>query len=320
MNKKLKELTKKSLSQRLIIGAVATLLLLTHAGVYILGSQLWKQATDSSKFSLLNPARAFIAQKDLIVNIQPLRDKLNAIGTKDEKVSIYFEFLNTGANIAVNKDSRYWPASLLKLPVSMAVAHKIERGDWVWGNELVLMTADKDDGFGTLHKNSIGSRFTIEELVRRTLSDSDNTANFMLVRNLEPEEFQNIYDHLGFKDFLSKEGKINAKQYSVMFRSLYNASYLTEQSSQKILQFLEMTPFPEYAGSGIPKNTRFAHKIGVSEEKNVFLDSGIVYADQRPYILTIMIGTKDEVYAKEKMKEISSDVYNYIVNYRNEAL
>ena len=46
---------------------------------------------DNSAYPLLNPAREVIAQKDMIVNIQPLRDELNKLGV-DQNLSIYFEF------------------------------------------------------------------------------------------------------------------------------------------------------------------------------------------------------------------------------------
>ncbi len=267
-------------------------------------------------FSLLNPARKFVDPKDLIINIQPLRDELQAIGDGDSRVSIYFEFLNTGANIAVNKDAEFWPASLLKLPVSMAVTKKIERGEWNWNNELVVMASDKDNRFGDLHKQPIGTKISLEKLIQEILQKSDNTANFMLVRNLEPSEFQDVYDHLGLVDFMSKEGKISAKKYSVMFRALYNASYLSETNSQRLLNILSETPFDGYAASAIPDDITFSHKIGVSDERNVFLDSGIVYAEKRPYVLTIMIATKNEDEAKKIMHTVSDRVYKYIVNYQ----
>jgi beta-lactamase class A len=264
---------------------------------------------------LLNPARAFIQPKDLIIDVQPLREELTSIGEKDPRVSIYFEFLNTGANISVNKDADYWPASLLKLPVAMAVTKKIERGEWEWENELVVMTSDKDSRFGELYKQPIGTKLTLKKLVEEALQKSDNTANFMLVRNLEPTEFQDIYNHLGLEDFMSEEGRISAKKYSVIFRSLYNASYLSESDSQKLLEILSRTPFDEYAGSAIPDEVKFAHKIGVSDERNAFLDAGIVYVPKRPYILTIMIATNDNEEAKKIMYDISDRVYKYVVGY-----
>ena len=106
---------------------------------------------EKSEYNLLDPARKIYKPGDLIINIQPLRDELNKIG-EDPNISIYFEYLPTGANIAVNKDAEFFPASLLKLPVAMAAAKKVAAGEWQWQNELVLMRNDKDDKFGDLYK------------------------------------------------------------------------------------------------------------------------------------------------------------------------
>ena len=296
------------------IAIFLTVLLATNIGTYFLGSSA-KDEIASSKFTLLNPARAFIKQKDLIVNFQPLRDYLNDKYEADPNVSVYFEYLPTGASIAINKDAEFYPASLLKVPVAMAVAKKVERGDWKWTNELVLMSADKDDGFGTLHKEPANSTHTIEKLVRLSLSDSDNTAHFMLARNLEVEEIEDVYDHMGLKDFLKSDGRLSAKRYSVMMRALHSASYISEENSQKLLLYLSQSPFKYYIQSGLEKDVVFSHKIGISEEENVFIDSGIVYAKNRSYILTVMIKDKDEQASKKIMADISGKVYNYVKDY-----
>ena len=117
----------------------------------------------------------------------------------------------------------------------MVVAKKIERGEWKWNNELVLMSADKDKRFGALYKEPSDSTHTIEDLVKRSLSDSDNTAHFMLVRNLGVEEINAVYEHMGIKDFLDTDGRLSAKRYSVILRALYSSSYLSEENSQKLL-------------------------------------------------------------------------------------
>jgi len=44
--------------------------------------------------------------------------------------SVYFEYLPTGANISINKDAEFFPASLLKVPVAMAIAKKIDKREW----------------------------------------------------------------------------------------------------------------------------------------------------------------------------------------------
>lgn len=270
-----------------------------------------------SKYGFLNPARSIYKQENLIVNVQPLRDALNEYGSSTD-ISIYFEYLPTGANIAVNKDAEFFPASLLKLPVAMVVAKKVANGQWQWKNELVLMRDDKDDKFGTLYQSAIGTSFTIEDLVARSLVDSDNTAYRILLRNLDRGELENMQHHLGLDSFFSADGKISAKKYSVIMRALYSSSYLPEEYSQKLLSIMTQSKFNQYLASGMPESIKFAHKIGLSDEQDVVLDSGIVYLPNRPYLLSVMIKTKDMEAARGQMKNISEKVYNYISSYSEE--
>ena len=274
----------------------------------------------NGKYSLLNPMRKFVKQEDLIINFQPLRDYLNEKYGVDSKISIYFEYLPTGSNISFNKDAEFYPASLLKVPVAMAVAKKIERGDWKWTNELVLMSPDKDEHFGDLYKEKTGATFTIEELVRRSLSDSDNTAHFILIRNLEVEEISDVYSHMGLERFLSTEGKMSAKQYSVLLRSLYNASYISENNSQKLLSYLSQSEFNDFLQSGLPADIVFSHKIGIADDTITYLDSGIAYVKNRPYLLTVMAQDKEKEIAKNIMKNISEKVYNYVKEYNENEI
>lgn len=273
-------------------------------------------AGNGDAYTFLNPARKFFKQEDLIINFQPLRDYLNKKYESDPGVSIYFEYLPTSANITINKDAEFYPASLLKVPVAMAAAKKIERGEWKWTNELVLMTADKDSRFGTLYKEPINSTHTIEDLVRRSLSESDNTAHFMLTRNLEISDIDDVYSHIGLREFMETDGSLSAKRYSVIFRTLYSSSFLTEQNSQKLLSYLSQSSFDSYVQTGLPQGVSFAHKIGTDTERKVFLDSGIIYFSERPYILTVMTKNETEEDAKEIMKDVSEKVYNYVKNYK----
>lgn len=311
------ELENKNNSKRYIVAILFfTVIILTNIVTYKLSENKNLEIIKAPIFNLLNPARMFISQKDLIINIQPLRDGLNNKYEKDLNVSVYFEYLPTGANISLNKDAEFYPASLLKIPVAMAVAKKIDKGEWKWNNKLVLMANDKDDKFGTLYKEPTGSIFTIEELVKMSLVDSDNTAHFILLRNLEVNEINEVYKHMGLDGFLDTNGNLSAKQYSVILRSLYNSSYLTEDSSQKIISFLTQEKFREYLGSGFPLDITFAHKIGTDTSQKIYLDSGIVYLKNRPYILIVMTKGKNEKEAQDIMKDISSLVYNYISAYK----
>ena len=298
-----------------VIVAVLVVANVTTATLWQKAERLTSDVNQSDKYSLLNPARNLIEQKDLIINFQPLRDYLSDKYETDPNVSIYFEYLPTGANIAVNKDAEFYPASLLKVPIAMAVVKKIEDREWKWTNELVLLPADKDKEFGTLYKESSNSTWTIEELIRRSMSDSDNTAHFILLRNLEQGEIEDVYDHIGLKGFLDADGNISAKRYSVILRALYNASYINEENSEKLLLYLSQSQFGEYIESGIPDDLIFPHKIGINYNERVFTDAGIIYAQNRPYLLIVMTKNKEMQEAKDLMKDISKSVYEYVTSY-----
>lgn len=87
-----------------------------------------------------------MTEENIITTLQPIRLKFNEIVQKNgpKSISIYFEYLNTGANISINQDLRILPASLIKVPLAMAVMKKIERGEWLLSNELILMKEDRD--------------------------------------------------------------------------------------------------------------------------------------------------------------------------------
>ncbi len=159
---------------------VATLFLgLAFAGVAIGWATSSLSINDAlEEYPLIDPARNFIAQENFIVNLQPLREELRDLVRWEHprQVSLYFEFLNSGANISINQDVRVWPASLPKVPMALAVAKKIERGEWELTDKFSIQEDDRDSRYGRLAGVPAGTVFTVEELLKAMLKDSDNTA------------------------------------------------------------------------------------------------------------------------------------------------
>lgn len=260
------------------------------------------------QYPYLDPAQGLYDDADLLVNMRPLREELEGLAG-GKKVSVYFEFLNTGANIRVN-DTPFFPGSLMKIPVAMAVMKKIESGGWSMNDQLVLTDADKNPAYGDLYKLPSATVFTIQELLKELLVQSDDTARAIFVRNLGEQNIENVLDYLGLQDVFNNNLQVTAQRYSNFWRALYNASYLTAQGSQTLLQIMDLPHDQKLLRQGMPGTVGFAHKIGVYG--NIYSDSGIIYAPNRPYILTVMVqsSSTDEVY--EVMKNISRDAYDYV--------
>jgi beta-lactamase class A len=306
---------------------LAILLLVISNGLWLVRYRQLDQKLDSTdlsfleeKYPFIDLSRHFIPQEHFIVNLQPLREELRSLVAPfpEESITIYMEFLNTGANISINNDTKMWPASLAKLPLAMAAMKKVEIGTWKMENELVLMPQDRDPSWGNLYKEPIGTPITIERLLRELLINSDNTAFKMLYRNMTTDELESIIEEVGLKELFDQDGKIGSKDYSRLLRSLYISSYLNRDNSQQVLDYLSQSAYDEYLRKSIPSTIPFAHKIGENQDVQVISDAGIAFAPSRPYLLTVMIDQKaaglDRDSALALMHAISAATNEYVTN------
>jgi len=280
-----------------------------------------------AQYPFLDPMRFFAEPRDLLTTVQPVREDLRDLFEKEDLkfTSLYFEYINTGANISLNPDIRILPASLIKVPLAMAVMKKIERGDWELYNELIMTKEDRDAGWGDVYmKYPMGSPISIQSLIEEMLLTSDNTAYRILYRNLSLDEVRDVFISLGLDDFFDQEWKITAKEYTRLIRSLYTANYITPEHSQFLLDILSRTEYDDYLGQGIPDQTLFAHKIWENESKTVILDAGLVYIGNRVYLISMAMDYEQEWFTRDKaldiFKQVSILVYNYISTTDNETL
>jgi beta-lactamase class A len=304
-----------------IFAIIAILFLITRpVALFVVKNIIHKAVNDATAnpYPLLDPARQYIDQKDYIINLQPLRQYLNDLVSKEgkETIQIYYEQLNTGANISINQDLRLPPASLSKLPLAISVVHKIESGKWHWDDELILSKVDADNRSGELGLQPVGTTFTIEELVRQLLVNSDNTAYNILGRNLDNEDLKPLIDETGLQDLYDANDMVTAKEFSRIFRTLYTSDFLERADSQKVLDWLSQSTFHEYLSQGVPQDVKFAHKYGENKDLQVLADSGIVYQGNRPYMITVLIKLPDQSDAARQhgldlMKDISKHVFDY---------
>lgn len=305
---------------------VLVLLVLSAVFAYLWLTHPFDPTITASEYPYIDFSRNFISQEHYITNVQPLRDTLKEKARQFEqggrKVSIYVEFLNTGANISVNQETYILPASLIKVPLAIAVLKKVQDGEWELENELALLNGDKDDTSGNerdmFADYPIGATFTIEHLLERLLIDSDNTAYNILLRNTGEKQFEEVVNALGLQDLFRVNGAVSAKEYSRILRSLYTASYLNRANSERILEWLDKATFSDFISHTIEDEIPFPHKYGLDREKFIFGDSGIAYIPNRPYIISVLVegkagGTFEEEYqiASAFIQDVSMTTYTF---------
>ena len=271
---------------------------------------------------LINPTVIEGAKKHFIINFQPLRFELEKIQKKyPQHTYIYFNYLNNASWIGLNERDNFVAASLVKVPLSMAVYKAVENGKLSLDQKYILQDFDLDSGFGDLYKVGAGKSYSVGQLLEIMLEKSDNTAASALQSVLRgigiSDPLTPVYESFGWAlDFGAQANfaEINVKTLSTMFLALYNAQYLNVEDSEKVLEYLDNSDFNDKIPAGVPESISVAHKIGVASDAETFSDCGIVYAPNRNYLLCLGSNGGNEDVATQFMAEISKATYQYVIN------
>jgi beta-lactamase class A len=143
-----------------------------------------------------------------------------------------------------------------------------------------------------------GKEYSQEELIEYMIKYSDNISFQVLLNALGNEKFNKVFTDLQLfypDTVVSIDDYITPFQFSLFFRTLYNATYLSTASSEKVLKLLSESDFNDGIVAGVPKGTAVAHKFGVGvvnqqdgTAQGELHDCGIVYHGTHPYLLCVM--------------------------------
>lgn len=278
-----------------------------------------------AEYPLLSPLRVLQSQDDFIVSLRPLRlmieDLVNKWAEKGVVVAVQMEYLNTGSYLSVNQNYRMLPASLTKVPVAMMIIRRIEQGSLSFDQILEITEEDRDSKWGEMYKLPVGTKMSLRQVIEKSLIESDNTAHKMLYRLVGVEEAQEMSVELNLEDLFDKEGKISAREYAKLLRSLYTSSYLTAEHSQMMLELMSQDQVVKFLIRGLGDGVKYAHKFGESAAIYSYLDAGVVYVPNRPYVLVVMVHDEAgkerisrEIAGREIFERVARWTHDYVVN------
>lgn len=293
------------------------------AGIGVDQKQPAASVSIDPEYPFLDPMRAIQPREDFVVVFRPLRLKLEALAQKWSErgviVAIQMEYLNSGSYVSINQNYRMLPASLTKVPVAMMIMRRIEEGTLSFDQIIEIKAEDRDSKWGEMYKLPVGTEFSLKKTIEKSLIESDNTAHKMLYRLVGVEDAQGLSEELNLEDLFDAKGMISAREYARLLRSLYTSSYLSPEHSQYVLELLTQDQVVKLSIRGLGEGVKFAHKFGESAALYSYLDAGIVYVPNRPYVLVVMVhDEKGEVRLSreqagdEIFEEVARLTYKYV--------
>lgn len=240
------------------------------------------------------------------------------------RTSVFYRDLNTRRWFGANDIDKFYPASLIKLPVSIMYYKVAELEPYIFDKELQIPAEEGDNSdqhYPPADPLLAGKTYTIKEMIRHMLIYSDN-APFSVLYDGGKLFRDKILSDLGVYEPPTGQSQevwnVTARSYANIFRMLYNASYVSVQSANEILDTLSQSTFKNGIVAGVPENVKVAHKFGEAEgiqsdgtvQSRILNDCGIVYKPDAPYILCLMTEGQDYTQMEKVMERISKDAYN----------
>lgn len=251
--------------------------------------------------------------KGAIIDIIHQQEQLSNVAS----VSVYLRKFTDGSWITINAEEQYAPGSLMKIPILITYLKQAEDNASLLDKQLLFSGHQEALPHQNFVEESLisGNKYSIRELLRRMIVDSDNDATALLGNNLNVSMVKKLFADLNLREpkMEQKDYFISAPDCAKFLRILFNSSYLTHNMSEYALDLLTQSKFKLGLLKGISPDVKVAHKFGESGETGKELqlhETGIVYLDGNPYLLVVM--TKGRAFDKmeECIAAISGVVYN----------
>lgn len=205
---------------------------------------------------------------------------------------VYFWDLSTGGHFGINEKEPLPAASSIKIPVALYLYRKAADKE-ISLEEPMAYNPDIDwsGGAGTIRWNAApGDTFTLGELARKLIRESDNVAWKMLYRRLGKDNIAAFMKNLGGKTVFP-EGKnySTAEDLALYVRAALDFAHDNPDIGWILIDDLVHSIYKDGLPAYLPSEVKVGHKVGALPA--VATDVGIVFLPERPYILSVM--TKD---------------------------
>jgi beta-lactamase class A len=285
----------------------------TQSKLRIIRDKSFQYARPLRYFDIENPSSQLIPIREEIKKIIASHNSAGDL----TNASIYLRNLETGEWTSINEDQTYHPGSLFKVPMLMYYLKQAEKNPSILDTRLKIADDQNTIPAQTFNDKALtkGESYTVRELLKYMVSYSDNNATFQLNNYCNIPEFNKMFTDLNLPvpDVHNINYTISIKDYSIFLRTLYNATYLTPESSDYALNLLTQSSFNKGITEKLPSQIKVARKFGEMYDGTYkeLHECGIIYCSNKPYMLTIMTKGYNSVNLATVLSSISDTIFKY---------
>lgn len=237
------------------------------------------------------------------------------------KPSIYVWDYVSGKHADLNSNEVYSAASIIKIPVLIQTFKAIEMGMLNLDDKISMTPYYNSSGSGSLQFRGEDAIYTVDQLARVMITESDNSATNMLLAATGGMNAMNQ----SLRKWGLKETRINdwlpdlagtnvttAKEMASLIYNIDNPNFFTINSREKMIDYMSHVHNNRLIQAGLPSDAIFVHKTG--DIGKMLGDAGVVYTPNgKKYIVVMLVNRPYNAYqGKEFIVEASTLIYNYM--------
>ncbi len=237
--------------------------------------------------------------------------------TKDKKgfYSYYFKDLKSDNSLGVSQDQIETGASVNKLPIIAALYYLDNQGKIDLDDRVTIQKDDVQDyGTGSIRYQEMPQTYSLKNLAKLALKNSDNTAAHVISITVGEDKVQDLVDSWEMTQTDMVNNKTTAYDMGLLFQRIYDGKITTPAKTKELLGFMTDTDFEDRLTKGLTKDAKIYHKTGDGE--GFVHDVGIIETEKNAYYLGVMTSDigEDEQETKNTIAEISKKIFESVNN------
>ncbi|MCI6012389.1 MAG: class A beta-lactamase-related serine hydrolase [Firmicutes bacterium] len=234
-------------------------------------------------------------------------------------VGIYFKNLLTGETLGFNESREFHPASIIKLPLVMAIYKMEAEGTADLNEKLKVTYACRVPSCGAFNAFTDEPLVDIRTLCNLTITISDNTGANMLIDHFGIERLNAEFREMGLKkthierlfydDAMQEKGYNNKavpEEIGFLLEQIYQGAFVNEKVSDEIWKILEQ----QQDRAGIPAYIEDEAPVGnkTGGARGITADAALIRGDH-PFVLVVVFNETYVPEADEWMRHLARDIF-----------
>lgn len=210
--------------------------------------------------------------KRLEKKLRPLLDSFKG------QAGIYVRHLKTGKEVAINADTIFPTASIIKIPILIGMMNKLEAGVYTYHQPVIYRDSMRRGGAGLIQNFKDSSRIDLSDAITLMITHSDNVASVWCESMAGGGTILNKWlDENGFNDtrlnartvgreLQQKEfgwGQTTPREMANMLAMIREGKAVSKAASERMYRILTHVYWDEYGLSQIPAEIQSASKQGM---------------------------------------------------------